>query len=105
MVIFPGCLLFQIPQAWLSLFDVIFLIIMLPIMDRLIYPWLDRRGQSPSLRARIAVGMVFSFASVCVAGGLEMYRLSVYWENGTEHVHQQIIGESLFECKKQRLCS
>ncbi len=46
----------QIPSAWLSLFDVIFLIILLPVMDRVIYPRLDASGHNLSLRVRILIG-------------------------------------------------
>ena len=80
----------QIPIAWLSLFDVICIIVLLPLFDRAIYPALDRRGYTPPLRSRIMVGMVFSGIAVVVAGFLEMYRLHVYLKG---HVHNQTIGE------------
>ena len=45
-----------VPPAWLSLVDVIFVLILIPIMDKWIYPWLDRKGWSPSVFTRISIG-------------------------------------------------
>ncbi|KAK2163043.1 hypothetical protein NP493_1487g00022 [Ridgeia piscesae] len=87
---------FKMAVAWLSLFDVFFLIFLIPLFDRLIYPRLDRVGLTPSLRTRIAVGMVFSIASVCTAGSIERYRLDTYWRNGTENIYWQKIGGTFY---------
>ena len=46
----------QIPPAWLSLVDVIFVLILIPILDKRIYPWLDRKGWSLSVFTRISIG-------------------------------------------------
>ena len=85
--------MFQIAAAWLSLFDVIFLILLLPLFDRLVYPRLDRAGLTPTLRGRIVIGMIFSVVAVCTAGVVETYRLAVYWRNGTENTYWQRIGQ------------
>jgi len=45
-----------IPPAWLSLVDVIFVLILIPILDKRIYPWLDRKGWSLSVFTRISIG-------------------------------------------------
>ena len=79
-------------MAWLFLFDIIFLILLIPLFDRVIYPALDRRGYMLSPRLRIVIGMILSMCSMVVAGLLEMYRLSVYWKNGTEHIYWQFVG-------------
>ncbi len=79
-------------MAWLSLFDVIFLVILIPFLDLVIYPFLDRRHRMPSVRVRILIGMLFAVLSVCAAGLVEMERLGRYWANNTEHTHWQIIG-------------
>jgi peptide/histidine transporter 3/4 len=84
--------LLQLPAAWLSLFDIVFLIILIPLMDRVVYPALDRRGRPLSLRVRMLIGMVFSLLAVACAGGLEMWRLDVYWANNTQNIHWQYIG-------------
>lgn len=65
---------FQFPVAWLSLFDVVVVILLLPILDRCIYPALVRRGYNISLFYRILFGMFFSMLSVLAAGGLELAR-------------------------------
>jgi len=38
------------------------------------------------------IGMIFSMCSMTVAGLLEMYRLQVYWKNGTQHIYWQTVG-------------
>jgi len=80
--------------AWLSLFNVMFILVLLPLLDRVIYPLLDRRGISPSLRVRMLIGMFFSVLAMVVAGCVETNRLDIYWHNGTNHTHWQMIGMS-----------
>lgn len=84
----------QIPAASLSVFDIVFLVVFIPIFDRVVYPFLDKKGYHLSLRSRIAIGMVIAVLAVACAGSLEMYRLHIYWLNGTENVRWQYIGES-----------
>jgi len=45
-----------VPPAWLSLVDVIFVLILIPVLDKKIYPWLDRKGWSLSVFTRISIG-------------------------------------------------
>ena len=59
-----GFYVLQIPSAWLSLFDVIFLIVLIPVMDRIIYPRLDATGWHLSLRMRILIGQCRSFGEL-----------------------------------------
>ncbi|KAL9981186.1 hypothetical protein ACROYT_G009856 [Oculina patagonica] len=63
-----------VPPALLSLVDVVFVLILIPVMDKWIYPWLDRKGWSPSVFARISIGFLFAVASMLVAGGVEIAR-------------------------------
>ena len=42
--------------AWLSLVDVVFVLVLIPIMDRVLYPWLDRKGWGLSVFTRISIG-------------------------------------------------
>jgi len=81
-----------VPAVWLSLFNVLFILTLLPLLDRVIYPLLDRRGISPSLRARMLVGMVFSVLAMLVASCVEANRMEIFWHNGTNHTHWQMIG-------------
>lgn len=45
-----------VSPAWLSLVDIIFVLILIPILDKRIYPWLDRKGWSLSVFTRISIG-------------------------------------------------
>ena len=42
--------------AWLSLVDVCFVLVLIPIMDKFVYPWLDRKGWHLSVFTRISIG-------------------------------------------------
>lgn len=44
------------------------LLVLVPVKDRLLDPWLLRRQLLPSALQKMALGMCFSFASVLVAG-------------------------------------
>ncbi|XP_055210210.1 solute carrier family 15 member 3 isoform X2 [Gorilla gorilla gorilla] len=84
---------FQIPEAWLLLANVVVVLILVPLKDRLIDPLLLRCKLLPSALQKMALGMFFGFTSVIVAGVLEMERLHYIHHNET--VSQQI-GEVLY---------
>ncbi|XP_067683314.1 solute carrier family 15 member 4-like [Haliotis asinina] len=69
----------QLVVAWFSLFDVVFLILLLPLFDRVIYPRLARAGHPFGMTKRIIVGMAFAMAAMIVAGVVENYRLKAFW--------------------------
>ncbi|GFO19821.1 solute carrier family 15 member 4 [Plakobranchus ocellatus] len=69
----------QIVAAWFSLFDAVFVIIMLPLFDRVIYPRLKQAGRPFTFTMRIVVGMVFAMTAILVAGVVEHYRLKAFW--------------------------
>ena len=70
----------QLVAAWFSLFDVIMLILLLPLFDRVIYPWIERRTGSPvSISRRILLGMIFAMVAMLTAGVVEHYRLRAFW--------------------------
>lgn len=86
---------FTIPAAWLTLFDVIFLLILIPVMDRLVYPYLDRHHIHLNLLFKISLGMAFSLISVVVAGCLEFYRLNlIQTDNSTVII--QVVGNTSY---------
>ncbi|CAH1800457.1 unnamed protein product [Owenia fusiformis] len=87
---------FKIPAAWLSLMDVTFVLIFIPIFDRLIYPKLDKHGYTISMRSRIALGMLLATAAVLLAGGLETYRLGIYNQNDGRNYFNQSIGNTYY---------
>ena len=70
----------QLVAAWFSLFDAIMLILLLPLFDRVIYPWIERRTGNPvSISRRILLGMIFAMAAMLTAGVVEHYRLRAFW--------------------------
>jgi dipeptide/tripeptide permease len=78
----------QVTAAWFSVFDVITLIIFLPLFDQVIYPWLERRwGRTVSVSRRILLGMVFATLSMVVAGVVEHFRLKTFWPNPPDSPH------------------
>jgi len=46
----------HVVPAWLSLVDVSFVLVLIPIMDKFVYPWLDKKGWSLSVFTRISIG-------------------------------------------------
>ena len=46
----------RVIPAWLTLVDVSFVLILIPIMDKLVYPWLDKKGWGLSIFTRISIG-------------------------------------------------
>ena len=70
---------FSIAVAWLTLFDVIILIVLIPIMDRIIYPWIRGKGWNFSMVKRMTIGLVFSLLAILLAGFVERERLRQYW--------------------------
>uniref|UniRef100_A0A8I5NML8 Solute carrier family 15 member 3 n=1 Tax=Papio anubis TaxID=9555 RepID=A0A8I5NML8_PAPAN len=83
----------QIPEAWLLLANVVVVLILVPLKDRLIDPLLLRCKLLPSALQKMALGMLFGFTSVIVAGVLEMERLHYIHHNQTV---SQEIGEVLY---------
>ncbi|XP_058162172.1 solute carrier family 15 member 3 [Dasypus novemcinctus] len=79
---------YKIPEAWLLLANVVVVLLLVPLKDHLIDPFLVRRKLLPSALQKMALGMFFGFTSVIVAGVLEMERLHYIHQNET--VTQQI---------------
>jgi len=64
-------------------------------MDRLVYPYLDRRHIHLTLLFKISLGMTFALVAVVVAGGLEFYRLNlIHTDNSTLIV--QVVGNTSY---------
>ncbi|XP_037373729.1 solute carrier family 15 member 3 [Talpa occidentalis] len=85
---------YRIPEAWILLANVVVVLILVPVKDHLIDPLLLRCQLLPSSLQKMALGMFFGFASVIVAGVLEMERLKYIQRNQT--VPQQI-GQEIYD--------
>uniref|UniRef100_A0A8C9Q7T4 Solute carrier family 15 member 3 n=1 Tax=Spermophilus dauricus TaxID=99837 RepID=A0A8C9Q7T4_SPEDA len=81
------------PEAWLLLANVVVVLILVPLKDHLIDPFLLGWGLLPSALQKMALGMFFGFTSVIVAGVLEMERLQYISHNETV---SQLIGKDLY---------
>lgn len=92
--------LFQIPSAWLTLCDQVFILVLLPFVNLVVYPLMDRRNTCPSPLYRFSkyfslvlfgswlhfrdlsvVGMFVSLIAVLVAAIVEHFRLQE-WQKG-----------------------
>ncbi|XP_020831722.1 solute carrier family 15 member 3 isoform X2 [Phascolarctos cinereus] len=84
---------FQFPEAWLLLANVVVVLILVPLKDRVLDPFLQRRKLLPSLLQKMALGMFFGFTSVIAAGVLETKRLQYIHRNETV---TQRIGQDVY---------
>lgn len=69
------------------------MILIVPLLDRVIYPCLDSLKFNLTVRSRVIFGMFFSTAAMLVAGYVEGIRLKRYWgEDNKGHPYIQYIG-------------
>lgn len=62
------------PAASLTLFEILSLLILIPFIDRVVYPGFRRLGFNFTPLRRIGVGMLFATGSVVMAGIIEVER-------------------------------
>lgn len=82
---------FNLPAASLSIFDILSVLLLIPFMDKVVYPLLRYIGIKFTPLRRIGVGMIFAAASVAVAGCIEIKRRNCF-EDGkviTQHLFKK----------------
>jgi dipeptide/tripeptide permease len=65
----------KVPVSALSLFDTIAILMLVPVFDGYLYPWLKKRGHRVSMLDKVSWGFVFAMLAMVCAGLIEMYRL------------------------------
>ena len=71
------------PAASLSLFEISSLLVLIPFIDRVVYPGLRRLGFNFTPLRRIGVGLLFAAGSVVMAGVIEVERKHIIKTHGT----------------------
>ena len=83
---------FSVPSASLSIFDIIAVLAIIPVMDYTVYPLVQRCGISFTPLRRIGVGFLMAAAAMIVAGFVEIKRRD-RWEQG-QVLNQRVDGEN-----------
>lgn len=68
---------FKIPAASLSTFDTVAIIVLVPVFDRGIYPFLTRYGFKLSMLRRMGAGLLVAALAMVTAAVVETYRLEI----------------------------
>ena len=87
----------NVPVASLSIFDIIIVLLLIPIMDKVLYPVIRYCGINFSPLRRIGVGMLFAAASVLVAGIVEISRRH---DANHHHFKQKAFGKYTYASEK-----
>ncbi|KAK7111645.1 solute carrier family 15 member 4-like [Littorina saxatilis] len=82
----------KIPASGLNAFNTIIIIVLIPIVDRLLYPCMERIGRPLSHLQRIGIGFILAAMSVVVAGIVEIVRKDRMEEPGGSMI-QELGGE------------
>ncbi|XP_060577715.1 solute carrier family 15 member 4-like [Ruditapes philippinarum] len=72
----------KLPAAMLNIFNTLIILILIPIMDRIVYPLLAKYGKSPTHLQRIGIGMVLAALAMLYAGMMEIIRKNDIRDNG-----------------------
>ena len=69
---------FSFPAASLTIFEIVTVLVLIPLIDRVVYPGLRRVGFNFTPLRRIGVGLIFAAGSVALAGIIEIERKKDY---------------------------
>jgi hypothetical protein len=72
----------KIPVSALNLFDTVAILLLVPVFDGYVYPFLKSRGYALTMLSKISWGFFLAALSMVVAGLVEMYRLENKAEPG-----------------------
>ncbi|KAL4232605.1 hypothetical protein ACF0H5_007295 [Mactra antiquata] len=72
----------KMPAAILNIFNTIIILILIPIMDRVVYPCLAKFNKSPTHLQRIGIGMVLAACAMLYSGMIEIVRKDELARNG-----------------------
>ena len=81
------------PAASLNIFEILSLLVLIPFIDRVVYPGLHRLGFNFSPLRRIGVGLLFAAGSVVLAGIIEIERKHIINTHGT--IRQDVFDKSV----------
>eukprot|EP00752_Nemacystus_decipiens_P007795 g6962.t1 len=65
---------FSIPVSTLNMFDTLAVLLLIPIADRVVYPWMRNVGCEPTMLRKIGAGLLFAGAALLVASAVEVSR-------------------------------
>ncbi|XP_041363696.1 solute carrier family 15 member 4-like isoform X2 [Gigantopelta aegis] len=82
----------KLPVAILNVFNTIAILILIPLVDRLVYPFFTRIGRPLTHLKRMGIGFLLAAMSVIAAGVLEIYRKDELRSSGG--IVQQLGGET-----------
>ena len=84
---------FLFPAASLSLFEGATLLLLIPLMDKVVFRFLHRRGVEFTPLRRIGVGMLFACSSVALARIIEIERKHILKTDG--EISQTVFNKTI----------
>ncbi|KAL4230745.1 hypothetical protein ACF0H5_011120 [Mactra antiquata] len=87
----------KLPAAMLNIFNTLIILILIPIMDRIVYPCLAKYGRSPSHLQRIGIGMILAACAMLYAAMMEIIRKNDIENNG---YIEQTLADDHFNASK-----
>ena len=84
---------FQLPVSAMNIFNNVAILILVPVFEKYLYPYLKNKGREPTMLQKIGVGFLFATAAMVAAGILEIVRLqqvpaagNYYDENARDNI-------------------